>query len=67
MAGAALGVVGALVAGRFIRGLLFGVSTVDATAYLITIGLVLAVALLTSLLPATRAARTDPVEALAGE
>jgi len=67
LAGAALGVVGALVAGRFIRGLLFGVSTVDATAYLITIGLVLAVALLTSLLPATRAARTDPVEALAGE
>ena len=67
LVGAASGVAGALAAGSFIQGLLFGVSPVDATAYLSAVSLVLAVALLTSLLPATRAARTDPVEALTGE
>lgn len=65
--GAAVGVAGALVAGRFIQGLLFGVSPVDATTYLLTLGLVLVVAFLTALIPATRAARTDPVEVLAGD
>jgi ABC-type antimicrobial peptide transport system permease subunit len=67
LAGATIGVAGALVAGRFIRGLLFGVSTADLTTYVVTVGLVLGVALLTAMLPAARAARTDPVEALAGE
>jgi putative ABC transport system permease protein len=67
VAGVGIGVAGALVAGRFIRGLLFGVSPVDVTTYMATVGLVLGVALLTALLPAARAARTDPVEALAGE
>ena len=67
VAGAAVGVLGALVAGRFIQGLLFGVSAVDVTTYLITVALVMAVALVTALLPASRAARTDPVGALASE
>jgi len=66
-AGAVIGVVGALIAGRFIRGLLFGVSAVDTTTYMVTLALVAAVALITALLPAVRAARTDPREALAGE
>ena len=64
---AGVGVAGALVVGRLIRGLLFGVSPVDVTTDMATVGLVLGVALLTALLPAARAARTDPVEALAGE
>jgi len=67
LAGAGIGVVGAVVAGRFIRGLLFGVSAVDATTYVVTVVLVMGVALVTALLPAVRAARTDPVEALAEE
>lgn len=67
LVGAAVGVVGALVAGRFIQGLLFGVSAADLTTYLLTVGLVLGVALTTALLPAIRAARTDPVGALASE
>lgn len=67
IAGVGLGAAGAVVAGRFLRGLLFGVSAADPATYLATIGLVVAVALITALIPAARAARTDPVEALVGD
>jgi putative ABC transport system permease protein len=65
--GAAVGVAGALVASRVLEGLLFGVSATDPATYFVTVGLVVAVALLTALLPATRAARTDPVIVLRSE
>lgn len=67
LASTVAGVLGALVATRFIQGLLFGVSAVDLPTYLLTVGLITAVALLTALLPAARAARTDPVGALASD
>jgi ABC-type antimicrobial peptide transport system permease subunit len=63
--GAAVGVLGALVTGRFIQGLLFGVSAVDLATYLVVVGGVVAVAVATAAVPAARAARTDPVAALA--
>jgi len=47
--------------------LLFGVSAMDLPTYILTVGLVATVALLTALLPAARAARTDPVRALASD
>ena len=65
--GAGIGLVGALFLSRFLEGLLYGVSPVDGTAYAVTILLVGLVALATAALPALRAARTDPVEALAAE
>ena len=65
--GATAGVLGALVTGQFIQGLLFGVSPADPPTYLVILGLVILVALGTALLPAARAARTDPVGVLASD
>jgi predicted permease len=62
--GAALGVVGAVALTRVMRSLLFGVGAVDAGAFVAAIALLVSVALLASWLPARRAARVDPVEAL---
>ncbi len=59
--GAALGAAAALATSRLLQGLVFGISATDATTYVVVIGLVLASAVLASLLPALRAARTDPV------
>ncbi len=65
--GLALGLAGALLAGRFIAGFLYGVSPSDPgilTAILLLFG---SVALLASWLPAARAARLDPMRALRAE
>jgi predicted permease len=62
--GLALGVSGALASGRVLQSLLFGVSSSDLTTF-VGVSVVLGtVALLASYLPARRAARTDPMEAL---
>jgi putative ABC transport system permease protein len=49
---------------RFLKGMLHGVSQADPSAWLATIGLVLGIALIACLLPARRAARIEPIEAL---
>ncbi len=63
-----IGVAIALVAGvglsRLIAGLLFGVSPTDAVTFAAVAALLLGVALAASWLPARRAARLDPVDAL---
>jgi putative ABC transport system permease protein len=62
--GIAIGLVGALAVTRFLRTLLFGVSPFDPVSFF-GVALVLSViALLASYIPARRAARVDPVEAL---
>lgn len=66
------GVVLGLVAASFVlepilANQLYGVEVIDPQTYLIWPLLLLAVALLGSLLPAWRAARTDPIEALRAE
>jgi ABC-type antimicrobial peptide transport system permease subunit len=62
--GLGIGLIGALVMGRLMAGLLFGVSPMDPRALFGVIALLLAVTLLACYLPARRAARIDPMVAL---
>jgi putative ABC transport system permease protein len=63
-AGALVGLVAALALGRVLVALLYGVSPFDPFTLVATSAIFLAVAGLASLLPAARAARTAPVDAL---
>jgi predicted permease len=58
--GVALGLGGSLAATRALRGLLYGVAPTDAVTVVAVVALLLATALLASLVPARRAARVDP-------
>ena len=62
--GGAAGTVIALVVGRFMSSLLYGVSSVDAAAFIVAITLALVTALAACLLPARRAAALDPLAGL---
>jgi putative ABC transport system permease protein len=65
--GAAIGLVGALGMSRLISSLLYGIAPYDpVTLGSVTLGL-LVVAAVASWLPAMRAARIDPIEALRSE
>ena len=65
--GAAIGLVGALGMSRLISSLLYGIAPYDpVTLGGVTLGL-LVVAAVASWLPAMRAARIDPIEALRSE
>jgi predicted permease len=66
-AGVAVGLVGALATSRLLRSLLFGVSPVDPLTFAVIPLLLLAVALLASVLPARRATRVSPIAALRAE
>ena len=63
-AGVVLGVMAALVAGRWISPLLFEVSPRDPIVLVAVVVILLAVALLASWIPAARAARVEPAVAL---
>ena len=64
VAGTAIGLAGALLLGRLLRGLLFGVSSTDgATIAVVALTMTVVVALATYL-PASRASRLDPMAAL---
>jgi predicted permease len=67
IAGAAVGVVGALALSRSIRGLLFGVTPTDPLTFMTVIGMLLCVATLACYIPASRATRLDPMRALRSE
>jgi ABC-type antimicrobial peptide transport system permease subunit len=60
MAGAILGVVGALLGGRFLTTLLFETSPSEPGAILVAVAISTATVLLACALPARRAARLDP-------
>jgi ABC-type lipoprotein release transport system permease subunit len=62
--GVAIGLAGALVFTRLLRGLLYEVSATDPWVLGLTIVALLAVALVASWLPARRAAAVNPAEVL---
>jgi putative ABC transport system permease protein len=64
LAGIACGVAGAVLSMRVLRGFLFGVTTLDPAAFTAAAALLIVVALLASYIPARRATRVDPLNAL---
>jgi len=67
IAGCALGIAGALLASGLLRAFLFGVSPFDPLVLALATGFVLLLAVTVSLLPAHRAASTNPIQALRAE
>ncbi|MGH9428080.1 MAG: FtsX-like permease family protein, partial [Terriglobia bacterium] len=66
-AGIVLGLIGAISLTQLLRSLLFGVSPADPLTFLAVPVLMVLVALLACWLPAQRAAKVDPMEALRNE
>jgi putative ABC transport system permease protein len=67
LAGMGLGLIAAAVTSRLLSALLFGVTPYDGVAFAVAPALLLVVALAACLVPAWRAAKTDPSEALRAE
>jgi predicted permease len=67
IAGLAVGLAGALAAGRVVASLLFGLKPHDPVTLAFAVSLVAAVALIAGYIPARRASRVDPVMALRAE
>ena len=65
--GAALGILLALAGGRLIASLLYGVSANDPTVFIMVASILLVVGALASAIPAWRASRSDPLDALRAE
>ena len=62
--GAAIGIVTALAVMRWLGGVLYGVSSTDPTSFGQALGVVLVAVIFATMIPAWRAARTDPLAAL---
>jgi predicted permease len=65
--GAVLGLVAAALSARLLSSLLFGVSPLDATVYSVAVGILAAIGIVATLVPALRVMRTDPTVALRSE
>jgi ABC-type antimicrobial peptide transport system permease subunit len=65
--GLGLGLIGAVLLSRTMKSLLFDLSATDPWAYVVVSVLLLMVAAIASYLPAQRAARINPIEALRTE
>ena len=62
--GSALGLIGAVLVGRAMQGMLYGVGTIDISAFAGVAAVLLGAALLACYVPARRAAKVDPMVAL---
>ncbi len=67
IAGIVAGLAGAFALTRFMQSIIFGVSSFDPVTFAGVTGVLIAVAIAASYLPARRAARIDPMEALRTE
>jgi ABC-type antimicrobial peptide transport system permease subunit len=65
--GAVVGVAVSLASARVLQGLLYEVEPVDPWTFAVVVATTLAVGLMAAVVPAVRAARVDPVEALRSE
>ena len=65
--GLAIGLLGSFYLTRFLEARLFDISSLDALTYFVVTGFLLLVAFVASFLPALRAVRINPVEALKTE
>ena len=65
--GSVIGLAGAYLTGRALQTTLYGVEALDLQAFLVVAFVLLVAALIASLLPALRASRVDPIEALRSE
>jgi predicted permease len=64
LAGAVIGAVAALIVSRMLRSLLFGIQAANPITLLAVLGVLFLVAIAAACIPARRAARVDPMEAL---
>jgi putative ABC transport system permease protein len=67
LAGLALGIVGAAALGRVLTTLIFGITPHDAITFAVVAIVVLGVGLIACVVPALRATRVDPLQALRAE
>jgi putative ABC transport system permease protein len=67
LVGVVLGVLGALGGSHLLGSLLYGVSAIDFPTYLLVVALLGAAAFIASLIPARRATKVNPTEALRAE
>jgi putative ABC transport system permease protein len=65
--GLVIGIVASLAIARLVRSLLFGISPLDPVVFVVVAAALLAVATVACLLPAWRASRLDPMQALRTE
>jgi len=65
--GALLGTLGALAVSGLFESIVYEVSPIDPTTYVVVVSSVVGTALLASLLPALRASRSDPLASLHGD
>lgn len=66
-AGVAMGLLAAVLLGNVVKALLYGVTATDPASFALASALLLAVALLAGSVPAVRASRVNPMEALRHE
>ena len=62
--GTFIGLMGVLATTRFLKSLVFGVSTIDVTTFVSVVVMLTSVALFACYLPARRATRVDPIQTL---
>ena len=67
MIGVVTGGIAAAVLSRFVETQLYSVKALDIMSFAITAGIMIATAFVASLVPALRALRIDPINALRGE